>query len=578
MKNILRFIFLAIISSSALAITQQTAPIADTDPITQYSAYSSWHPSVAGACASSDFMGLNPQFTFAGTSGNSCLGNRKTAPYDTIIIGSTTSREYCPPDSPLANVGTTTASWKCHPIVPCPVDIANPWHYVSQTLMCERNQCPNAGNDGYHFVVGGLVGTTPPAGEQFCDASTGCEVSITSSYSVFKMGIIQSQSLNTSCKGAATPAPTSVSLPPVTADQASSFSQVKSLADLVDPVQTQKANSSAAAAIIAADIAHQKLILDTATAQAAVNAQTVAKSEVQDAAIRYAASSTVENFNAYNSAVSNFNSATSTAKSALTVLNSSYASASATADNVRSVSADAATKSKNLTDLQTAITATGAGFDNGEITTKTQGATDLAINSQDASTASNQLNNELNSAMGTSTNITNVTNNNYSTVNNIVNNGTPAPSGTASPTVDPATPSINAASATAPAVAPVSSAPININTEGLATETTLQSVINAITNAASSVTAKIDAMFEVPTYTEDTLTEQTVNVQSITPVLDGALGVAGTCPTMTYTIAGQTKTYMFTWECKLAEGIKPIVLAMAWLAAAGLLMNSFKVG
>lgn len=61
---------------------------------------------------------------------------------------------------------------------------------------------------------------------------------------------------------------------------------------------------------------------------------------------------------------------------------------------------------------------------------------------------------------------------------------------------------------------------------------------------------------------------------AITPV---SVGSAGSCPAPSpMTLHGQT--YYFTWTtyCNFATGIKPILLAFAWLSAAGILIGGFR--
>jgi len=72
---------------------------------------------------------------------------------------------------------------------------------------------------------------------------------------------------------------------------------------------------------------------------------------------------------------------------------------------------------------------------------------------------------------------------------------------------------------------------------------------------------------------EVTLTEKTINV-SITPV---AVGPSGTCPAPSpMVIHGTTGYFQWTTYCNFANGIRPILLAFAWLSAAGLLVGGFR--
>lgn len=72
------------------------------------------------------------------------------------------------------------------------------------------------------------------------------------------------------------------------------------------------------------------------------------------------------------------------------------------------------------------------------------------------------------------------------------------------------------------------------------------------------------------------LTNKDVNV-SIVPVLDGALGQAGSCPApRAISLGGQTRYFDYATFCNFSNGIRPVILAFAWLLAAGILVGGFK--
>lgn len=76
--------------------------------------------------------------------------------------------------------------------------------------------------------------------------------------------------------------------------------------------------------------------------------------------------------------------------------------------------------------------------------------------------------------------------------------------------------------------------------------------------------------------TDVDLTNKDINV-SITPILDGALGQAGSCPApRAISLGGQTKYFDYTTFCNFSNGIRPVILAFAWLLAAGILVGGFK--
>lgn len=65
-----------------------------------------------------------------------------------------------------------------------------------------------------------------------------------------------------------------------------------------------------------------------------------------------------------------------------------------------------------------------------------------------------------------------------------------------------------------------------------------------------------------------------ITVSSISPV---SVGTAGVCPApAAMTIHGQTYYFSYTTYCNFATGIKPIMLAFAWLLAAGILVGSIR--
>lgn len=67
---------------------------------------------------------------------------------------------------------------------------------------------------------------------------------------------------------------------------------------------------------------------------------------------------------------------------------------------------------------------------------------------------------------------------------------------------------------------------------------------------------------------------KSITVSSIVPVI---VGGAGSCPApAAMTIHGQTYYFKYDTYCNFATGIKPIILAFAWLLSAGLLIGSFK--
>lgn len=96
-------------------------------------------------------------------------------------------------------------------------------------------------------------------------------------------------------------------------------------------------------------------------------------------------------------------------------------------------------------------------------------------------------------------------------------------------------------------------------------------VMNAF--CADNPTATVCAVQDFGTVEDVNLTENIVNV-SISPV---SVGGAGSCPAPSpFLLRGQT--YYFVWDiyCNFATGIKPILLAFGWLAAAGILVGGFR--
>lgn len=87
-------------------------------------------------------------------------------------------------------------------------------------------------------------------------------------------------------------------------------------------------------------------------------------------------------------------------------------------------------------------------------------------------------------------------------------------------------------------------------------------------------TASVCVDQDFGTVEDSTLGEKTINV-AITPVM---VGGAGSCPAPTPFALhdGVTRYFQWTTYCNYAMGIKPILLAFAWLSAAGLLVGGFK--
>lgn len=90
---------------------------------------------------------------------------------------------------------------------------------------------------------------------------------------------------------------------------------------------------------------------------------------------------------------------------------------------------------------------------------------------------------------------------------------------------------------------------------------------------ADNPTAPICVEQDFGSVEDSSLQEKTINV-AITPV---AVGGAGSCPAPSSMILhGQQYWFQWTTYCNFATGIKPILLAFAWLSAAGLLIGGFK--
>ncbi len=90
---------------------------------------------------------------------------------------------------------------------------------------------------------------------------------------------------------------------------------------------------------------------------------------------------------------------------------------------------------------------------------------------------------------------------------------------------------------------------------------------------AENPTASICVEQDFGAVDDSTLGEKTINV-AITPV---SVGSAGSCPAPSpMVIHGTTGYFNWTTYCNFANGIKPILLAFAWLSAAGLLVGGFR--
>lgn len=90
---------------------------------------------------------------------------------------------------------------------------------------------------------------------------------------------------------------------------------------------------------------------------------------------------------------------------------------------------------------------------------------------------------------------------------------------------------------------------------------------------AQNPTASICVEKDFGTVDDSVLTNQNINV-AINPV---SVGGAGSCPAPTAMVLhGQTYYFEWTTYCNFANGIRPILLAFAWLSAAGLMVGGFK--
>lgn len=89
---------------------------------------------------------------------------------------------------------------------------------------------------------------------------------------------------------------------------------------------------------------------------------------------------------------------------------------------------------------------------------------------------------------------------------------------------------------------------------------------------AENPTSSICVDTDYGSVADSNLTDKSVNV-AITPV---AVGGAGSCPAPSAMVLhGQTYYFEWTTYCNFANMIKPILLAFAWLAAAGILVGGF---
>lgn len=111
------------------------------------------------------------------------------------------------------------------------------------------------------------------------------------------------------------------------------------------------------------------------------------------------------------------------------------------------------------------------------------------------------------------------------------------------------------------------------------TQTGAITINNCVTNSAGVTTcagtpagtsAGVDT--DYGSVDDSNVTDKTVNV-AITPV---SVGGAGSCPAPSpMVLHGQTYYFDWTTYCNFANMIKPILLAFAWLAAAGILVGGF---
>lgn len=481
------------------------------------------------------------------------------------VINHTTSAQNCPPNSHLGGPSACTCDSAYLPNSEIYADA------VSCVLTC-----PNITHNGYHFMSGALVGTQPPPGGVFCDQPTGgCVITANTIASVFNHGLVQITESAQVCPITGSKTVLTVEFQDRGAPDLTKFDDVVAAAVAVDAAKTEQARADAYIAKVVADGIAAKIAADTAAAQAAIDAQKQAVTEVKRAAGQVTASPTTTNVNNYNGAVTNYNNTVSVVSNGMTQLQNDYSVQAANGNNAQGSVTDATAIQAQIDALIAAIAASGQPYDVPSVGAKTAGYTALndQLTAAVAALAAAQVELVKASALATQAAL-----------------DIAAAAKSLADTAAAIKALLDGLSGLPPPVPPIPPPPPPPG--GPPTPYCVDHPTDPACKAPEPVdcTATPDApgckdickdhperagCADLGTVPDDVpLGEKTITISAITPV---AVGGVGACPApIPMVLHGKTYYMKFDTYCNFANGIKPIILVFAWLAAAGILIGGFK--
>lgn len=404
-------------------------------------------------------------------------------------------------------------------------------------------------------VSGGYTFSTSDigAGYQGCD-NYGCAVNVSQLTRLFGVSLVMIGVSSNACPNENQPGnppvnTLSVSFTSSTDQQKLNFDAVGAKAALVDSsaVATATSNAQAAAAAAPNHLSGVETNMQQVSSAAAVRDS--AYNAVQTAANNFFNAPSSGTLAAYNSAMSSYNNAVNNLNPLITQLYANYSVASATKTAADSAILTSKTVQDNITALNNAIIASGQSFDTaaiaahvGDTTALNTAVTTADIALSDASSRLTTVQTAGNEVIANTSTIT-------TSINDMATAVTTVSTG---------------------AVSGVPTAPVGDFCA--ANPTAVQCLVPPEPSFCESNPDAVQCagLGEVG---DSVLGTKNISV-AITPV---TVGGAGACPAPSpMVLHGQT--YFFAWDtyCNYATGIKPILLAFAWLSAAGILVGGFR--
>lgn len=467
----------------------------------------------------------------------------------------------------------------------CPVPTTRPefpYTYNPTTQLCEREitTCPHT-YLGIETSGGYVFSTTSHSSYSGCD-SYSCEISVEHVSSVFGVSLFHNVPTPRACVNTMAPAltVTITEAQAPTSPEKINFEKVIDKAVPVDPVKTETAKTEASKSV--QEVAQHISLLDSSLndAQAKLAAKKVAAQELQKAASEFIASPSQATLDKYNQRMVDYKNSDSALTPAITKMRSDWETVNAAMRGLQAKRDDSAAVKQQIGDLQGAITASGQQFDQTQVGAKIGDSTGLSAATEALVGALGNAVTRMGAVKSAGDIITTTNNNTNSTVNNthtvvttitITNNYPPPPAPPPPPPPPPPTPPPPpdcSVTPNAPGCAPMIDCKMTPNTP----QCMAASAVNACElNPLSAGCAELGAVPD-----DVSLDEKKININTITPV---AVGGAGACPApKSFTLRGKTYYMSFDIVCSYVTGIKPIIIAFAWLIAAGILVGGFRAG